>query len=228
MRSLTDAEVKRLDELTKPPLNWPVEQAEYVVRTDTKMEEVIKANPGLHPMTAHIIAGDLMSAERWHEKVERGEAKPEEVVNMIGSYARWDYAIKHCAPEWVWKHIAELWRGSDPNDTDRDNLEVWRDAFFQNDERYIRDGAALPRTHKITVYRGQMPNDPLGIAWTTDIEIAKKFAGGAGQRMPMNGSVIEGWTWRGLIWGYLTGRGESEVIVDPADVHDAKIVGYFS
>lgn len=226
MRNLTDAEVKRLDELTKPPLNWPVEQAEYVVRTDTAMEELIAANPKLPPMTAHIIAGDMLSAERATELVESGRFKPEEATHLVGSYARWQWAVKHCPQEWVWKHIAELWRGNDPDDTDLDNLEVWSDAFFNNDERYIRDGAALPRQKRITVWRGQMPNDPLGIAWTTDKEIAKRFASGVGMRTKMPGGVvIEGWVWRGLIFGYLTGRHESEVIVRPDDVQDRHIVG---
>lgn len=225
MRNLTDSELKRVTEMTDPPLSWPVQMAEQVVRSDSAMEALIAANPAIPPMTAHIIAGDQISAERATDAVESGKLKPEEAVHLVGSYSRWQWALQNCPQEWVWKNIAELWRGADPDDTDVDNITVWSDAFLNRGERYIRDGKPLPRGQKITLYRGQMPNDPLGIAWTTDLDIAKRFASGVGLRTRMNGVVITGWVWRGLIFGYLTGRKESEVIVRPSDVNDIKVVG---
>ena len=125
------------------------------------------------------------------------------------------------------QNIADLWRGSDPDDTDPRFLEVWQNAV-ENNGGYIRDGKALPRTNPLTIYRGQMPSDPIGIAWTLDIEIAKGFARGRGIRSgAMNGSVLEARVWRGLVLGYLTGRGESECVVNPMDLMDVVEVGYY-
>ena len=58
-------------------------------------------------------------------------------------------------------------------------------------------------------------------AWTIDRDIAEKFANGAATRQANRGGVIyQATVDRSRILGYLTGRGESEVIVDPKDVYD--------
>ena len=104
----------------------------------------------------------------------------------------------------------------DPDDTDGRYLRLWKSAWVANGRHYIRDGRSLPRSGRLlTVYRGQMPEDKFGIAWTTDPKIAQVFANGAGARVPQNGTVFMAHVHRDHVYAYLTGRGESEVILDP-------------
>lgn len=211
---------------------WSKEMARDTVAREKFVRKFWKEHPDLPVITAHIMANDFYSAEQWAKRIgqPRGNGEvytPEYVANLVGSYARLDFALRHCPYEYVLDNIADLWRGSDPDDTDPRYVEVWSDAFFHHGERYVRDGKALPRNNPLTVYRGQMASDPIGMAWTLDIEIAKKFAAGAGIRTKMEGSVLQGQVYRGLVFGYLTGRGESEVVVRPSDVMGIQEVGYF-
>jgi hypothetical protein len=121
---------------------------------------------------------------------------------------------KHVTDEWFLGECASLWRGADPDDTDPENLEVWRRLYRLNGSHYIRDGRPLPAGQYVTVYRGGAPLEP-GIAWSTDPKIARKFANGAGLRVRTHGEVIRGEVHRKHVLAYITGRGEAEVIVDP-------------
>jgi hypothetical protein len=206
---------------------WTPEMIDRMERQDKKAAELIAADPSLPHISAYIIAGDLVGAELMSERVKAGEWTPEKALVFVGSYARFEWALDNMGEEYVHKHIADLWRGSDPDDTNKRFLEVWQNAA-QNKGTYIRDGEALPRDNPLTIYRGQKASDPLGIAWTTDIEIAKKFAKGAGIRVKsLKGSVLQAHVWRGLVLGYLTKRGESEVVVNPSDLVDVQEIGYF-
>lgn len=184
-------------------------------------DEMQKANPAIPHITAFVMAGDLVSAERWWDRMVNGECTPSEAKNLVGSYARLDFAIKawhagYLTIDEILSDLPELWRGSDPDDTDPRFLSLWRAAWMRNHERYVRDGEPLPRSQDITVYRGQMPNDPVGIAWSLDKSIAERFARGAGLRTKvMHGVIYTATTDRRRVLGYLTGRGESEVVLDP-------------
>lgn len=201
---------------------------------DKIMVDLIASQPDLHPITAHVIAGDILSARKATERVVAGE-DPTKVYVTVGSFARWGWVTAlvqsgAISREWFAENIADLWRGADPDDTDPANLAIWREAWFGNKRSVIRDGRPLPKKRgdgTIAVYRG---GDPFsvrkGIAWTTDPKIARKFALGAGVRVPTaNGVVIAGDVMPHYVLAYLTGRGESEVIVDPTSVQNIHPIG---
>ena len=184
-------------------------------------EQIEKENPGIPAITAFVMAGDRLSAERALKYVEDGTWGWRRALSLTGSYARLDLAMTlvekgHMTKDDLLKDLPELWRGSDPDDTDVKWLLLWQEAWTRNGERTIYDGdIRLPSSPYITVYRGQPKGAELGIAWSTSREIAEKFAGGAGLRVP-----AQGVTWRALVppgnvLAYITERGEYEVIVDP-------------
>jgi len=185
--------------------------------------ELIAANPGLHPITAHVMADDILSAQRATEMVNDGRPASEVYV-FVGSYARWDWIVTMVAAgnlsdDWLMENIADLWTGADPDDTSVANLAVWKRAFHRNGGT-IRDGRPLPKAGEggfIKVFRGGSPFTVRnGFSWTTDPKIAGKFAATNGGRAVVQGGVvITGLVRPRDVLAYLTGRGESEVIVDP-------------
>jgi hypothetical protein len=207
--------------------------AEWAERADEITSLLLKQQPDLHPITAHIIAGDLISAERATKRVAAGEDALKVYVT-VGSYARWDWVVTmvragKIGAQWFADNICDLWRGADPDDTSADYLNIWKIARSQHGA-VVRDGRPLPKARAdgtIKVYRG---GDPFtvrkGFAWTTDPKIARKFADGAGTRVERrNGVVITGDVRPSHVLAYITGRNEAEVIVDPAYVKDIHPTG---
>lgn len=189
---------------------------------------LLAEQPDLHPITAIVMAGDLFSAERMEQSINDGSRDVETAVWMIGSYARLPFALKmvnegRLSREWLTENLPELWRGSDPDDTDPTYLNLWREAWEANRRQPVIDDAPLPDGETVPVYRGQMPGSGFGIAWTLDPSIAEKFAHGAGVRVPQKGTVYTGSVARRDVLAYLTGRGESEVIVDPEKVRITEV-----
>ena len=183
---------------------------------------------GMAPLTAIIVAGDLVGADEWTARVNAGDYPAEKAAWLVGSYARLDWAIEHCDRDWVVSNLAELWRSSDPDDTKLSvYLPLWKDAAFRSEDGYVRDGKPLPRGRFTELYRGQMPNDPHGMAWTTDVDVAHRFAKGAGVRVRTAGIVVRGFAWRQDALAYLTGRGEAEVVIDPRKVMATEVIGKY-
>lgn len=209
--------------------------AEMVRRTEEERPIVERLlHEGVHPITAHIMAGDILSAQRATAAVAYGSPATLEYVK-VGSYARWDWVVSmliagKVSEQWFADNICHLWSGADPDDTSDQNLRLWR-RFWARNGATIRDGKALPKpvsaTGLIKVYRGGMPGDLTGgFAWTTDPKVAQRFALGAGTRVPIKGgAVISGQVRPGQVMAYITGRGEAEVIVDPHLVSHVKVVG---
>lgn len=78
---------------------------------------------------------------------------------------------------------------------------------------------AMPET--ITVYRGyQKPKYRLGWSWTIDNKQARWFA----QRFqsPGSGFIVSGKVRKSDVIAYWTGRNESEILTNPANVFDVK------
>ena len=125
------------------------EQAhEEMVATMELRDRLVREHPGLHPMTAVIMAGDLRSAERATAEVNAG-VPAERAYVLVGSYARWEWCLQMVAQgaltdNWFMANIADLWRGSDPDDTNPDYLRVWQQAFARHGG-IIRDGRPLPK-----------------------------------------------------------------------------------
>lgn len=176
---------------------------------------------GVDQITAFVMANDRQSAEHRYQQVVKGEVSAEYAINLTGSYAALDLAVRlyeegHLDEATLLREWPEWWRGTDPDDTDPRYLRIWRKAWEANGRTYVRDGRALPRTKVLTVMRGQRPGDPVGMAWTLDPKIAAKFAVTLGGRHRVSGGgVIRAEVERSKVLGYLTKRGESEVVVDP-------------
>ena len=196
--------------------------------------EITAADPSIHFMTAAVMAGDILSARHRTKQVVEEGVDPTTVYFMVGSYARWDWVVTmvregRITDEWFAKNIADLWRGSDPDDTSTSNLMIWRKAYNANGG-LIRDGRPLPKPggdRMIKVFRGGSPfSVKSGFAWTTDPKIAGKFAQTMGGRARVAGGVVvTGLVKPSDVLAYLTERGESEVIVDPRLVRDVHPTG---
>jgi hypothetical protein len=201
--------------------------AQYAEDTNKIREELMAADPHLHPITALIVAGDVYGARLATKAVEAGEVTAREAFQRVGSYARFEWAVNmmergYLPEKEFFDELPALWRGSDPDDTNPRFLRLWQHAYQRNGSYMVKDGKALKRPADgfVTVYRGGDPRTVRdGIAWTTNPKIATKFARGAGERVPrMDGVVIRGRVKYENILAYLTGRGEAEVITEPKNV----------
>jgi hypothetical protein len=184
-----------------------------IERINTLTAALLAANPQLN-LTAHILATDQVSAELMTAEVKAGRMTPEQAVSWVGSFARLEWAMRHCPVEWVIGHLPELWMCSDPDDTNPAFLALWQAAFERNLWRIVCDGKRFEPGPAVRAYRGQLPAEPLGIAWTLDRKIAQRFARGAGVRRPIDGVIYQAEINREFVLAYLTGRGESELIID--------------
>lgn len=187
--------------------------------------KLVEDNPSLPYITAYVMAGDIKQGERVKAGLKDGtHPVNESALIHVGSYARIDLLFWMQAEGLIdyvtfldW--FAVWWSGSDPDDTDPRMLATWQD-IAKTTLGYWYDGDTLPpRTRVITVYRGQRMTDPTGCAWTTDIAIAKKFAmTGGGRTTIKDGVLLKGKVKVADVLAFITGRNESEVIVDPANV----------
>jgi hypothetical protein len=196
------------------------------VRLQAVVEELQETKPGLPTITYIIMANDISGAEHADGLLRGGAIGWKDAIWFCGSYSRCDYALRWAdegiIPRYAllerWPH---LWSASDPDDTDPRFLEVWREAWKRNAEQTLKDDPerSLPTgAAPLRVYRGQMPDDPFGIAWSLSSETAARFASGVGVRAKVDGVIYEGRIPKRLVMGYLTGRGEREVVLCPADL----------
>jgi hypothetical protein len=110
----------------------------------------------------------------------------------------------------------ELWRGSDPDDTDPFWLEFWRKAKHWNGNTALTD-AVLPRG-RLHVFRGQPRGAPTGISWSLSFAVAQKFAVNGGGRVPRHDGIVkEGYVFAHQIYAYIDERGEQEVVTDAVE-----------
>jgi hypothetical protein len=200
----------------------------YAADLYRKEAEMAEAYPHLPVLTRVVMAQDELSAERATGMVKAG-ADPTKVVNTVGSYSRWQWALANCPAAWVAANIAELWRGSDPDDSSSLALLTWQAAYRANGRQPILDGPPLPTAKGgwLDVYRGQLPEDPRGCAWTLDQRVADAFAQGAAYRCPMPGVLLAAKVRPADVLAYITGRKEAEVIVDPANVRGIVVLATY-
>ena len=176
--------------------------------------ELLAKQPDLG-ISSFVISGDILSAEKADKLVQDG-MPTEKALMFVGSYARFDWAVKNLPRPALLKMLPELWMGADPDDTNSEYLELWKEAWKLNGNKTVCDGKKLPRRKKLRVFRGQFKDAEVGFAWTLDVTIARKFALTGGLRGTIkNGIVYEDVVSPDNIYGYITGRGESEVITDP-------------
>lgn len=197
----------------------------YKINSDLKpqldlVEKLTNADPKLSPASALIIAGDILSKKKADTLIQSG-MEVLRASQFVGSYSRLDWLVEQVEAGLIeekelYPTLPELWSGSDPDDTDIRFLNLWRNAFRANKARLITDeGKQLPKK-TLTIYRGQDGGVNVGIAWSLDENVARKFAMGAGTRQRDRGGIIytAKISYRN-VFAYLTGRGEQEIIVEP-------------
>ena len=197
----------------------------YAQKQEKIMLELREKYPDLPFITLIVMAGDIASRDIADRFVDEGMPAIE-AANYIGSYARLDWLVEqyekgNLPDDWLLNDFPGEWSSCDPDDTDPKYLKLWKKAWEANRFKMLCSDAGFPlniaQVDIVTVYRGQLKRtDPLGIAWTIDKAIAKKFANGAGLRVPVKGVVLTRRIKVCDIYGYLTGRGESEVVLDPS------------
>lgn len=189
-----------------------------------RAKQLMEANPLLNPMTAIIMAGDAVAADEASQRVADGE-DPLKAMTMVGSFSRFLWAWDHLLLDDFFDRIAELWRGSDPDDSDPRMIQIWMEASAYFEHRLITDEQKeLPRPgkgHLLKVYRGEedpSATAPSGIAFSLDPLVARKFAMGAGSRTMQHGVVLTCNVDPGDVLAYITGRNEEELIIAVQDV----------
>jgi hypothetical protein len=195
-------------------------------RDADRATKLMNADPSLPFISALVMARDLASADRSMEWLREGKHPWSRAEVFCGSYGRLDLRVRAwqeglITDEQALDGLADAWSGSDPDDTDPRFLALWKTAFATNGGTYLRDhaDATLPGTQWLTIYRGQDAGALFGIAWSLDFKVALKFANGAATRQRNRGGVVyRAIVDRTKVMGYMTGRGEKEVIVDPADL----------
>ena len=195
-----------------------VKQAKADSRLAAKL---VKADPKLPYITALIVAGDMGSAKRAEKAMAEGMPF-DQALQFVGSYARFQFALDgldkgRVSRDHLLEILPHLWSGSDPDDTDSRALALWQAARAAKG-CVVTDGMRLPAGKLLTVYRGQDKGAPFGIAWSLNRSIAEAFARGRGTRQSNRGGVVYvAHVPRAEVLAYLTGRGESEIILNPAN-----------
>jgi hypothetical protein len=118
--------------------------------------------------------------------------------------------------------LPKFWSDSEPNDADPRWLTLWRQAAKEG--TVVSEGAMLPSSIDRIYRGGAKPGDWKGIAWTTSYDTAMFFA----LRFRAVGVIFTGRVSTADVLGYVTDRGENEVIVDPRkvlDITSASVVG---
>jgi hypothetical protein len=189
------------------------------------VEDLMAKDPGLPYISAYIQAQDLAGMPRADEAMERGEPWFE-AIGWLGSYARLEWLKQRVEDgtiprEEVYEdreRLCDLWRGSDPDDTDQFWLEMWEDAFTSYGGMVTDEGNA-PEANEdgyVTLYRGDTSEMPSGIAWSTNRDVALKFANtGGGRAGRADGHLFEAHVHIDNIYAYITGRNEFECIINP-------------
>ena len=175
--------------------------------------ELLAKDPSLG-ITAMVVANDMVSAE-YADELVAGGTDPERALIHVGSYSRFGWAVDHLPQRVLFARLGELWSGADPDDTDPRFERVWLEAWAANGSRPIFDDRPLVRAGRdLLVYRGQEKDGKPGLSWSLDLDTAIKFAKGAGVRRPIhNGVVLTLRVPRSAVLGYLTGRGEEEIVL---------------
>jgi hypothetical protein len=196
--------------------------------TEQKMEElqnfmdeaeVISVQQGVPMLTGIIMAQDRSNWQLANDELSKGRPFHEASI-YLGSFARFDWiAEKYLAGEITVEeltlHIAEEWRGSDPDDSDYRFLMLWEDCYNNKGSLITDEDKTLPEG-EFTIYRGQLTDDPVGgLSWSLSEKVARKFATGAALRTLTDGFLLQTTIDSSDVTAYITERNEEELIIDP-------------
>jgi hypothetical protein len=198
----------------------------FVERAKRESEIALTLDESLPTVTRIIMAGDLRQAQDNLQSLRAGSIDIDRAMVLTGSYGRIALLVRAFEEGLVsltktLDLLPEWWPSSDPDDTDPRFISLWESAFARKGGVVTDEGHDLPRKAWLTIWRGQRTTDPLGCAWSLSRDVAATFANGASFRQPIaNPQIIEVKIPRGIILAYLTGRGEEEVIINPAGLHE--------
>lgn len=209
-------------------MEMSAETVEELVRMEREMaprlelaHKLKEQDPELSFVSAVTIAGDRLSLQRSIDWVENLEMSFLEALPFVGSFGRMDFILWGWQRElidtsWLVANICDYWRGSDPDDGNIDLARLWQIAYEANGYNTLTDSTAGLPYKPFNIYRGQMPLQPLGIAWSLSRDVARKFANGAGTRQfTRNGFVVQTRIHPEEAIAYMVERKEEEVIYFP-------------
>lgn len=203
--------------------DWLAEQNARMVRAGEITSRLLADNPRLPNLTAIIMGNDMAGAERVDRELRAGNLTFDQALPQCGSFSRLDWAVRWQEAGFTTRdHLLDIfpgeWPSADPDDTDPRFRDVFIEAWSRNGGKPVTDrpGTRLPSGKTLRVYRGQPPGAPIGLSWSLDPAIAERFAKGAWARTPVpDGEIVTFDANRRSVLAYLTGRNESEVILDP-------------
>ena len=181
------------------------------------MESLRRDNPNIG-ISAFVIAGDILSAEKCTQEVLSGK-EALKLVWRVGSYARFDWAYHHLEHKDLLELLPELWSFSDPDDTKDEYLRLWEEKRRLS-QKIVIDDKPLPNNKAFKVYRGQSQAAKIGISWSLDETVAQNFGRSGGLRETIkDGIIYQAQVNRNDIIAFLSSRGESEIIVNPNNLY---------
>jgi len=188
------------------------------------IEEFLRRDPGMPPMTAFVMGQDYASMEGAEARLAAGEDWLTIAEVWVGSYARMEWIKRliqrgHVQREALFPRLVDLWRHSDPDDTDPFWLGMWQDARKWNGGIRLTDDTAATLDPSLSVYRGQAAGAEVGISWSLDRAAALKFARtGGGRATRRDGIVLLGMVQAADVYAYITLRNEQEIVSDMVDI----------
>jgi len=196
-----------------------------------KYLERFQAIPDLPFITATVMASDYAGMQSVEELYRSGEVDFHTAQGLVGSYARLEWVHLHLSvgeveESVVFEMLPELWAFSDPDDTRPEFLSLWKRAKEWNGGILYGKTTKPLMVDKIRLYRGQMPGE-FGFAWSLDMDVAQRFARGAGVRCPQPGTLYTGEANTKDVLGHMTERGEAEIIIDPEHVYNRVSIGTY-
>jgi len=124
-----------------------------------------------------------------------------------------------------WQQVGQWWIDSE---NVHEALPQWRVLWYMQKYRIHRSAcmnddekahlSTLPDL--IPIWHGEEINDVVGMSWTTDYAIAKWFA----NRFEAGRRVYQGLAPKEKVIAFFSRRGESEVLINPRDVQEKRIV----
>lgn len=145
-----------------------------------------------------------------HERAYRTDALLKYVIG-VNDFDEPVHTLATLEPEFR-DYVRDVWTDSE---NIAQNIPIWNHIFDVPDDCGLLLGdaeefAELP--DEITVYRGDCPDG--GWSWSTDRAIAEFFAKRWNEGWPLLTGTVE----KKYVFGYLTNRGESEIMVNPKHV----------
>lgn len=130
--------------------------------------------------------------------------------------------IKGADDKTYWEVLSLVWNTGEGAGTSHDLVLALFNAQRRHRENLMDEGerkALKQLPNELTVYRGFFGRRAKSLSWTLDRKTALWFANRFGKAFDEPRYVIEGTAHKMDIIAHFTGRGESEIVIDPAKVN---------